>query len=70
MQKTTLQFSTLAELVQFQKAIDMFSYRINASALSLTGQISENNISLGLERYNAKVLLSEPALQELEYECK
>lgn len=66
-QKTTLQFDTLADLVQFQKAIDMPSYRINATAISLTGQFSDIEILLASNTYNGKVLQSEPSLQELEY---
>jgi hypothetical protein len=67
MKKTTLKFSNLADLVQFQKAIEMFSYRINASAITLTGQFSNNDILLAKEKYKGKILLSEPTLQEQEY---
>lgn len=67
MKKTTLQFSNLADLVQFQKSIKMSSYRINASAITLTGQFSNNDILLAKEQYKGRILLSEPSLQEQEY---
>ena len=67
MKKTTLQFSNLADLVQFQKAIEMSSYRINASAMTLTGQFSEDDILLAKEKYKGHLLLSKPVLEEQEF---
>jgi len=67
MNKTTIQFDTLGDLVKFQKAIEMTSYRINASAISLTGQLSEADIIVAEEEYNGKVLQSELAMQEMEF---
>ncbi|HYH16234.1 MAG TPA: hypothetical protein VD794_13490 [Flavisolibacter sp.] len=66
-QKKTLQFNTLADLVQFQKAIHMPSYRINATAITLTGQLSDKEILLAIDSYRGKILQSEPTLQEQEY---
>jgi hypothetical protein len=66
MQKTTIQFATLGDLVQFQKAVGMSSYRINASAVSLTGQFSATDILLAEVEFNGKALQTEPALQEVE----
>ena len=66
MKKTTLQFSNLADLVKFQKAIEMSSYRINATAITLTGQFTESDIQLAKEKYQGQPLISEPALQEQE----
>ena len=66
MKKTTIQFDTLGNLVEFQKAIEMTSYRINASAISLTGQFSESDILLAEEEFNGKLLQSEPTLQQVE----
>lgn len=66
MKKTTLKFSNLADLVQFQKSIQMSGYRINASAITLTGQFSERDILLAKEKYNGNTLLFEPTLQEDE----
>lgn len=54
MKKTTLQFNNLADLINFQKEIGMSSYRINTSAISLTGQFSDNNIVLALEKYQGE----------------
>ena len=65
--KTTLQFDSLADLVQFQMAINMPSYRINATAISLTGQFSEKEILLAKDSYRGRTLLSEPFLQEQAY---
>jgi hypothetical protein len=67
MKKTTLKFTNLADLIQFQKSIDMTSYRINASAILLTGHFTEEEIMLAKEKYTGQILLSEPALLELEY---
>ena len=67
MKKTTLQFSNLADLVQFQKSIEMSSYRINASAMTLTGQLSNNDILLAKEKFKGQILLSELSLQEMAY---
>lgn len=64
--KNTLQFPSLFELVSFQNAIKMRSYRINTSALSLTGTFSEAEIELAKETYKAKQLQSEPTLQQAE----
>jgi len=64
MKKTTLQFNNLLQLVQFQKAIEMTSYRINASAFTLTGHFSDDDIKLAKEKYQGYILLFEPALQE------
>lgn len=68
MNKTTIQFDTLGDLVQFQKAVEMTSYRINASAISLTGLFTETDILLAEEEFNGKVLQSEPVLQEMEFQ--
>ena len=65
--KITLQFSSLMELVSFQTAIKMRSYRINTSALSLTGNFSEAEVDFAKESYNVKVLQSEPTLQRASY---
>ena len=62
--KITLQFSSLLELVSFQTAIKMRSYRINTSALSLTGSFSEAEIEFAKESYQVKLLQSEPTLQK------
>jgi len=67
MKKTTLQFNNLSELVQFQKAIEMTSFRINASAFTLTGQFSEQEIALARTEYQGTILVSEPTLQEQDY---
>ncbi|WP_158512926.1 hypothetical protein [Flavisolibacter tropicus] len=45
----------------------MTSYRINASAISLTGQLSEADIIVAEEVYNGKVLQLELAMQEMEF---
>jgi type II secretory pathway component PulC len=65
--KITLQFSSLMELVSFQTAIKMRSYRINTSALSLTGSFSEAEVEFAKESYHVKVLQSEPTLQRASY---
>ncbi|RZK09707.1 MAG: hypothetical protein EOO43_21015 [Flavobacterium sp.] len=62
--KITLQFTSLLELVSFQTAIKMRSYRINTSANALTGTFSEAEIEFAKESYKVKVLQSEPTLQK------
>jgi hypothetical protein len=67
MKKKTLQFETLAELVQFQKAIDMSSYRINATAITLTGYFTEGDILLAVKKYQGAILHSKLLLEEQAY---
>ena len=67
MRKTTLKFINLADLIQFQNAIGMTSFRINASAILLTGHFTEENIRLAKEKYQGQILQSELILQELDY---
>ena len=64
MKKTTLRFNNLLSLVQFQKAANMSSFRINATALTLTGQFTDQDIKLAWEKYQGAIVIAEPTLQE------
>ena len=64
MKKTTLKFPNLADLIQFQKTIAMTSYRINASAILLTGYFTKEDIDLAREKYSGSVQLSDQSIQE------
>ena len=69
MKKSTLGFSSLAQLVQFTKHLRS-GYVLNTITLTLTAVFSEQELQMALKSYSAVVLLNEvpmPAVSSTAY---
>jgi hypothetical protein len=62
--KTTLQFTSLSELKNFQSEIKVRNYNINTSTLALTGIFSAAEIEFAEESYKARLLQTEAQLKD------
>jgi hypothetical protein len=60
MQKVTLQFPSLIQLVSFQSVAKAASFRITITDLSIIGTFSEVDIALAREGYQASLIAAEP----------